>query len=71
MTKIAFVNPISPALHTIPGNCPLCGEQQWDGIHAIGGEIQDVSIADTITVAHHNCIQLRELDKELDILRFG
>ena len=24
-----FVNPISPALHPIPANCPLCGEPQF------------------------------------------
>lgn len=35
---IAFVNPISAGLHPIPGNCPLCGTKQFDGIKATDAE---------------------------------
>jgi len=53
MTKM-FQNPISPALHGIPENCPICGERQAPIIPGRG--IEDVYLDGTWTVAHQGCI---------------
>ena len=51
-----FQNPISPGLHPIPGDCPICHEPQWDGFQVLGGEIEDLKLPDgSWTVAHKRC----------------
>ena len=59
--ETVFQNPISPGLHPIPGDCPLCEQPQFTGVKALGGEIEDMELSDGAwTVAHTQCILTRD-----------
>lgn len=59
-----YSNPVSPALPLIPRLCPICGQEQFDGIKAVeddnpyagsGEGIEDIKIGEQWSVCHVSC----------------